>query len=289
MATYRTAWHLLAATLIEERRPEAVTLETEVQLSKAPQQVDMLLLRKDDRPVDDAKAFHGLWRLMGPVALVEYKSRARPPRPGVLHQLLGYAHQYVRAKQPNEPAARLSLFLLAATVTPTIKRDVELLGYALGPPDGAYVSVIGTAFPTWVVPLNDVADEEGEPLIGELGSRTVDEGDSESLQWLARFIMKNEKNALHLESFDELATRFVKSPWFLERAKKHFQEGEAKGRAEGRVDGESAVLLRLLRRRFGDLPATVEQRVQNAKPELLVRWTDRILDAKTLEDVFDDD
>ena len=54
MGRQRTAWHLLAATFIDERRPRAIELETEVQLSKGPQQADMLLLRRGDGPVDDA-------------------------------------------------------------------------------------------------------------------------------------------------------------------------------------------------------------------------------------------
>ena len=186
-------------------------------------------------------------------------------------------------------------------ITRTLRRDIELLGARLGAPDGCYTPVIGGFFPTWIVPLNQLADEEDDPLIGELGSRTVDEEDRESLQWLANFFMANEDRARKLEGFDELKKRFMKSPSFLEMTRTRFLEGQAEGlaegrvegraegRVEGRVEGQTEILLRLLERRFGDLPAVVQQRVRNAKPELLVRWTDRILDAPGLDDIFADD
>ncbi|MYE12661.1 MAG: DUF4351 domain-containing protein [Gammaproteobacteria bacterium] len=43
-----------------------------------------------------------------------------------------------------------------------------------------------------------------------------------------------------------------------------FQRARDEGRVEGRVDGERAVLTRLLRRRFGRLPPAVEERVHEA-------------------------
>ena len=226
---------------------------------------------------------------MGPVALVEYKSRGRPPRSGVFHQLLGYAHQYAGGKRPERPAKELSLFLLVPTITPTVIRDAELVGIQLGPSNGAYVPVIGTFFPTWVVALNELADEEGEPLIGELGSRTVEEEDRDSLRWLAHFYMANEDRAQNLEDFEELKARFMKSPSFLEMTKQRFLEGRLEGEAKGRLDGEAALLLRLLQRRFGEIPESVEQRVLAAGGDRLQRWADRILDAHSLEDVFSED
>ena len=197
MGRYRTVWHLLAAALIDERRPRCVQLETDVNLTVEPQRADLLLIRKGDGSVDDATAFFRLWELMGPVALVEYKSRSRPARSGVWSQLLGYAHLYARSRREEIGAARnLSLFLMVHEITPTLRKDAAWLGLELGPSDGAYTPVRGdTLFPTWIVTLNALADEEGEPLIGELGSRTVGEEDRASLRWLAHFYMANEESS----------------------------------------------------------------------------------------------
>ena len=294
MGRHRTAWHLLASVFIDERRPRCVELETEVTLTVEPQRADLLLIRKHEGPIDDAQAFFRLWNLMGSVALVEYKSSSRPARPGVWSQLIAYAHLYARGQRSELGAAHnLSLFLMVHEITPTVRKDADWLGYRIEPSEGAYTRVAGAPFPTWIVTLNQLAEEEDEPLIGELGSRKVDEEDRESMQWLANFYMANEDRARNLEGFEELKARFMRSRSFLEMTQARFDEGRAEGHAEGhargRMEGEAAVLLRLLHRRFGELPDALEQHVRTAKPELIGRWTDRILDADTLEDIFGDD
>jgi len=46
------------------------------------------------------------------------------------------------------------------------------------------------------------------------------------------------------------------------------------------------MLLRQLRIRFGTLPMDAVARVQAADPETLLRWSERVLDAVTLAEVF---
>ena len=58
--------------------------------------------------------------------------------------------------------------------------------------------------------------------------------------------------------------------------------------AEGRREGERALLLRQLRSRFGELPANAVARVESADVDVLERCADRVLSAKTLADVLDD-
>ena len=67
------------------------------------------------------------------------------------------------------------------------------------------------------------------------------------------------------------------------------QEGVKKGVQQGIQQGERAVLLRLLRQRFGDaVDAHVEQRLATASIEQIDLWTMRILSAATLAEVFAD-
>jgi Domain of unknown function (DUF4351) len=56
--------------------------------------------------------------------------------------------------------------------------------------------------------------------------------------------------------------------------------------AEGRRQGEAEVLLRLLRSRFGTLPEDVMARLNAADAETLLRWSERVLSASTLDAVF---
>jgi hypothetical protein len=60
------------------------------------------------------------------------------------------------------------------------------------------------------------------------------------------------------------------------------QEGEARGKAEGKAE----LLLRLLQKRFGRVPAATTKRVLTAKPADLDRWAESILEAELLQDVF---
>jgi hypothetical protein len=67
------------------------------------------------------------------------------------------------------------------------------------------------------------------------------------------------------------------------------QEAVQEGVKKGVQQGECAVLMRLLRQRFGDaVDAHVEQRVATASIEQIDLWTMRILSATTLAEVFAD-
>lgn len=65
-----------------------------------------------------------------------------------------------------------------------------------------------------------------------------------------------------------------------------FSEGRREGRQEGRQEGELLVLKRLLERKFGRLNATLQGRLAQADAETLLLWSERLLDARTLDDVF---
>ncbi len=57
-------------------------------------------------------------------------------------------------------------------------------------------------------------------------------------------------------------------------------------REEGRLEAGRAFLCKLLARRFGVLAPVYHQRIQTADTATLERWTDRVLEAARLEDVF---
>ena len=71
-------------------------------------------------------------------------------------------------------------------------------------------------------------------------------------------------------------------------AKKYVAEGRKEGRDEGRKEGQRDVLLRQLRRRFGELPEATIALVEAAEPAQLEQWADRILVAATLAEVLDE-
>jgi hypothetical protein len=58
------------------------------------------------------------------------------------------------------------------------------------------------------------------------------------------------------------------------------------GIEEGIRQGEASLLERLLRRRFTELPKWVFERLEQASRDELERWSERVLEAHRLEDVF---
>ena len=64
------------------------------------------------------------------------------------------------------------------------------------------------------------------------------------------------------------------------------QQGIERGVRRGRVDGERAVLERLLLRRFGSLSPEVAARLGGASAPELETWAEKVLDADTLDEVF---
>ena len=75
--------------------------------------------------------------------------------------------------------------------------------------------------------------------------------------------------------------------WY-ENYQRNEQRQRAAARDEGLREGERKLLLRLLRARFGELPAAVLARVEAAEGADLERWGERVLAADSLDAVFGD-
>jgi len=117
-----------------------------------------------------------------------------------------------------------------------------------------------------------------------------------------------------LESANQPATQEddvdteMKAWWedYQQKQRKMLEEATEAGRNEGRNEGlhqgrneglhqglnqgrneARKVLLRLLRKRFGELPAAVVGRIEAAGEADIELWADRVLDAKALSDVLD--
>ncbi|MCK6520780.1 DUF4351 domain-containing protein [Myxococcota bacterium] len=63
--------------------------------------------------------------------------------------------------------------------------------------------------------------------------------------------------------------------------------GKELGKELGKALGVRELLVRLLRQRFGSLPPEVAGRVEAAQLDELNLWTSRLLDARSLAEVFE--
>lgn len=64
------------------------------------------------------------------------------------------------------------------------------------------------------------------------------------------------------------------------------QQGMQQGIQQGMQQGSRKVLLRLLAKKFGLIPADIKKRVEVADEEQVLRWSELILSAKSIGEVF---
>ena len=66
-----------------------------------------------------------------------------------------------------------------------------------------------------------------------------------------------------------------------------FQRAREESKQQGIEQGERTLLRRLLGRRFGLLPPEADERIDRASTRDLECWAENVLDAGTLDEVFD--
>ncbi|MGM0813557.1 MAG: DUF4351 domain-containing protein [Pseudomonadota bacterium] len=80
-------------------------------------------------------------------------------------------------------------------------------------------------------------------------------------------------------------TRFAER--FLEKGREEgLEQGLERGVKRGIRQGEAQMLLRQLSLRFGNLPQSARDQVESADADALLQWSERILTASTLDEVF---
>jgi len=66
------------------------------------------------------------------------------------------------------------------------------------------------------------------------------------------------------------------------------EQGIKKGHQEGLLAGEAKLLKKLLERKFGNLPAWINDKVSTATQQDLERWGEAVLTMPTLDSIFND-
>ena len=104
--------------------------------------------------------------------------------------------------------------------------------------------------------------------------------------WLQKVILPrfglSQEEVSDTPTLEELETMLAES---IDRWNREIRE---EGRQEGRQEGEARVVLRLLRLKFGPLAPEIEERVHSADADRLLEWSERILNAESLQAVFQD-
>jgi predicted transposase YdaD len=92
---------------------------------------------------------------------------------------------------------------------------------------------------------------------------------------------------LQLPEMELKKTRFYQEV-FGEGHQEGRQEGWQEGRKEGRQEGVADTLLRLMTAKFGPPTPATRQRLAGADTETLLRWSERLLGAESIDELFGD-
>jgi len=108
------------------------------------------------------------------------------------------------------------------------------------------------------------------------------------LQYILDGIEANELEVFFEQVDQHLSTNLKGEAMTLAQCleQRGLEKGLQQGRQEGRQEGEVAVLTRQIQRRFGIIPAPYAKRMVQANQQTLLQWSEKILEATTLDDIF---
>lgn len=109
--------------------------------------------------------------------------------------------------------------------------------------------------------------------------------DEQTLRGIIRKVRPEEEQPMMSQFAREIEKKALLKGMQQGRQEGH-QEGRQEGRLEGLLEGEVKLLMRQLSRRFQPLPNEITERILKADPNTIEIWADRVLDAKSLDEVF---
>ena len=228
---------------------------------------------------------HSAWKGLPPVIPVLFHHGNKPWRTptSLRHHFDRAGLGAVRKKEPSLAAVIESVSVsMPSSVVDMAKTDEEWLRRAALPDVCKLVLLC-----LQVVRFQDEAEgtatlERWRDLIVAVHNAPLGQG---KLEGIDSYLLKITN--LGLEPLYEIVQRATGTgDELMSTAERLRKEGKAEGKAEGRTQHAVETVLRLLTRRFGEPAESVAARVRGASLVELDLWTDRILDAKTLDDVF---
>ncbi|NJL28749.1 MAG: DUF4351 domain-containing protein [Thermoanaerobaculia bacterium] len=122
-----------------------------------------------------------------------------------------------------------------------------------------------------------------DKLVEELGGPEWQDLSESFAAWFSAIVTPTLPPGLRFEGFRDL----LEVRTMLEQTVVEWRDGWlSEGRKEGRKEGLATVFLRLLERKFGALSAALRKRVESADEDQLLTWSERVLSAKDLDEVF---
>ncbi|WP_437670015.1 hypothetical protein [Sorangium sp. So ce131] len=130
-----TAWHPMLVALLELYLPEGWQLLPEFLLTRLPQRVDIVVVRRVQEAAGTARKIRSILAHLRPHTLIEHKGPTDDLEPGDALTLLGYAAQYMRMAKVGDPA-ELCLMVVCDRIPSGFVEQVERLRGSLVPTGG---------------------------------------------------------------------------------------------------------------------------------------------------------
>lgn len=161
-----------------------------MRLSIEPQRADLLLIRRTDAPRDDAAArvLHDIWPRLARITIVEFKSPTRSSfRPGDLVRLWSYGSLYQSTHIDDVPTrGDLTLLLVVPSITPTLRDEIDAMGWKLADLGGGYRRIDGAVYDLHVAVTDEVAEAEHDGFLRIFSHLRV--GDPEAARWVKHWM-----------------------------------------------------------------------------------------------------
>ena len=290
----KTCWHcLLARALKELLGPLDIQVLTEVPVVPDPPKADIILLRREGvtwtKEQSDCLA-DGLRDTDAEVLLVEFKYTE-----SMTDDAFGklFVYDFLYRESEGLKRSQLQSFLVSAKTPGT---DI-LARYGFEPTgrNGVYTSEMPIVGTMQVILLNELDDQPHNAVLkcfssrqkekvkafGTMHRHVLPSRTSGKLAWvtfgLSRIMM--EKTLYDPEVMGWTPDDIVKlgKEWI-----------ETKVLESNQRESEARMLSRQIQHRFGGIPSWTSDKIAKADLPTLERWSLRILDAKTLEDIFGD-
>ena len=99
-------------------------------------------------------------------------------------------------------------------------------------------------------------------------------------------VLEEESKMVYVTSIEQLAKEEGMQKGLQEGMQQGMQQGVQQGIRQGRLEGKLQLLERQLTQRFGELPNWVRDRLAQSEEKTLDSWTDAVLTASSLDQVF---
>ena len=314
----RTHWHRLLAQAVEEPLTTVnIAVQTEVDVTSGSPKADIILLRREgDEWTEEQKAWlaDGLRDATARDLLIEFKFTESLTNE-MFRQLLVYDHLYQKKRQLERDDLQSFLVLAKTPNTGILERH----GFAPTDKTGFYTSSLEVFDSLYVILLNELPDVPHNALWKCFASRKqewqkafecIDQYGLSKTSIQHEYVMFGirrirMKGAMENVEPIGLTTEYVmdlgRREWFASMMQSMPREElfnmpgavdiRQEGRQEGLLKGEQKeaekILLRLLMRRFGEVSAEIREKINAARVDALEFWTDRVLDARSLGEVFE--